>query len=686
MAIGGPAGFGAGFIEGFSRSRQHAKSRVTQQLNEALRLQKEDRESKEAIAKEGLAYERAKAEASLAQSELALVEQRRSQVMAEPGKPFRDSALEGHLEAAKERMADAHAELQDRQGKLQDLIEDRDARVRGAIQPTKTGGFLGMGQSEVPPEKRTPEQVAAYKAEVVKGEREQGAEFNKAVTPVEREIRQAQASESRERGNVGGAEKALEVGRAEQGPVNEEARNTKLFPLDEQSAKLRAKQLESQSAMAAAAQEIQARQQQQQQLQATPGYANAMRGGAATGKGGGGGGGLLGSITGKGGGSGSPAPQGQPAAGATPPGGVPTVGQAISPILGKVAQMPVNQVAQAARQLLGGAMGGASLPRPGGAPLPPQRPDLGQQQSFSGPRQPQRVPPPSVAMQGQGGGLFPELVKAYQGHGWSPQEAINIASVQTRGEGGKLGSGGMDSATGGSNGISQWSADRWARGVNWMKANGYNPRSAEGQAAWTTQELRSTYKNANPNSVVSLVNDYESPRKDLRAGEIARSQRAASSAGAGGPVQSGNYKGQDYTYQTQPALSSNLHTQTNQEQGVGKETSTQGMKQKQGSQAPQAPPVPGLDAQNEPPPPPIDVKPFAGNPQNMHQPPQNMQQPTQNMQQTPESMRADNMNQGVQAGVPMIHSPDQLKGMKPGSLFRAPDGRLKIVPLIEAQQ
>jgi len=40
-------------------------------------------------------------------------------------------------------------------------------------------------------------------------------------------------------------------------------------------------------------------------------------------------------------------------------------------------------------------------------------------------------------------------------------------------------------------------------------------------------------------------------------------------------------------------------------------------------------------------------------------------------------MRADSMNQGV----PMIYSPDQLKGMKPGSLFRAPDGSLKIVPL-----
>jgi hypothetical protein len=34
------------------------------------------------------------------------------------------------------------------------------------------------------------------------------------------------------------------------------------------------------------------------------------------------------------------------------------------------------------------------------------------------------------------------------------------------------------------------------------------------------------------------------------------------------------------------------------------------------------------------------------------------------------SARTGNLNQGI----PTIHSPDQLKGMKPGSLFRAPDG------------
>ena len=46
-----------------------------------------------------------------------------------------------------------------------------------------------------------------------------------------------------------------------------------------------------------------------------------------------------------------------------------------------------------------------------------------------------------------------------------------------------------------------------------------------------------------------------------------------------------------------------------------------------------------------------------------------------------QSSHASNMNQGV----PMIHSPEQLKGLKPGSLFRAPDGRLKIVPMEAVQ-
>jgi hypothetical protein len=729
MALGGPVGFG---LFGGGRRAREAEARQREQLNEALRLQKEDRERKDAIAKQGLAYEKAKAELAQAQSELDLIDQRRAQIMASPGKPFRDAGLEGNLEKARERLADASAAVQERQGRLQDLMADRDARIRAAIPQRKEGGFLGFGQSAAPSERqlgqagsdragtqRSKEQVAADKAAIVKGETAdtpENKEFSRDYRGTERDLRADEREESRERGNIGAAKRALEVGRAEQGPQNEEARNKELFPIDKAAAEQRAKILESQSAMVAAAQEIQARQQEQAALQAQPGYAQAIRGGAATGKGGGmGGGGLLGAIAGKGGGI-SAGPAGNvPNQVRNVPnqaGNVPTVGQVAGPVLGKIAQMPVNQVAQAARQLIGGAMNGSrgngspaiqappgsvSPGRPGGAPLPPQRPwqpqsfaggplppqrpDFGQPQSFAGPRQPvSGQPPPAVGMAGQGGpaqvqrmasgGLFPQLVRSYQSQGWSPQEAINIASVQTRGEGAGLGSGGADAAQGGSNGISQWSADRWNRGVNWMRANGYDPRSVEGQTAWTTQELRGPYRHVNPNSVASLVNDYESPRQDLRGGEIARSQRFASSAGAGGPVQTGSYKGQPYTYQTQPASRvSTSQNQTNQEQGTQRK---QPAKQQQAQ-------VPPLEAPPDTPVQPIDIKPFAPPPPQL-QGPQGMGMQTYGGQGGQPGGRPG----GQDIGPPILHSEDQLRGMKPGSLFRAPDGSLRIVPLAEA--
>jgi len=44
--------------------------------------------------------------------------------------------------------------------------------------------------------------------------------------------------------------------------------------------------------------------------------------------------------------------------------------------------------------------------------------------------------------------------------------------------------------------------------------------------------------------------------------------------------------------------------------------------------------------------------------------------------QQPESSRASNLN----LGIPTIDHPDKLKGMKPGQIFRAPDGSMRIVP------
>ena len=123
--------------------------------------------------------------------------------------------------------------------------------------------------------------------------------------------------------------------------------------------------------------------------------------------------------------------------------------------------------------------------------------------------------------------LFKQLVDSYRSQGWSSTQAVNIASVQIRGEGAGLGSGGMDAASGGSNGISQWDRNRWKNLLNWTAANNLDPRSVAGQTGFTTHELRGAYSGVNPNSVASIVHGYESPRSDLEPGEISRSQKFA---------------------------------------------------------------------------------------------------------------------------------------------------------------
>ena len=217
------------------------------------------------------------------------------------------------------------------------------------------------------------------KAEIRKGEMEQQAEFNKSANPVEREIRQAQASESMENAKIKGFETAEEEGRKQQGPLNEETRRDKLYASDKEIEGIRQRRDVYNASMEAAAQEIQRRQAglgPMPQLPPGPGGS-----GAATGKGGGTGG-LLGPITGKGGamaqpptgmggpsqGMGSPgafqgvpgAMQGySPSAGSTGPGiarppAGPTVGQALSPVAGKLLQMPLPQAIATIRSVLGG--------------------------------------------------------------------------------------------------------------------------------------------------------------------------------------------------------------------------------------------------------------------------------------------------------------------------------------------
>jgi len=130
--------------------------------------------------------------------------------------------------------------------------------------------------------------------------------------------------------------------------------------------------------------------------------------------------------------------------------------------------------------------------------------------------------------------LFSDLVGAYKGQGWTQQEAINIASVQIKGEGAGLGTGGADVASGGSNGISQWSAERWQNLKDWNSGPngpGGDIRSVAVQTGFTTYELRNKYSYVDPNSIPDLVNNYESPLQSNRPGEISRSQAFAAANG-----------------------------------------------------------------------------------------------------------------------------------------------------------
>lgn len=269
MAVGGPAiGFTAGLLEGLARARQHAIASNRFQVEFALKQLKERKQEEEAIRKEWAAYQKAQIEYAAAQRELDLATEHRRQVETSTGKPYRDAAIEGRLAEAHERLDDAHNDLQERQGKLQDLISERDARVRGALKSPmapkigeNVGGLFGsrVGRHAATEDDRQ-KAIDERKAEIRKGEMEQQAEFNKSANPVEREIRQAQASESMENAKIKGFETAEEEGRKQQGPLNEETRRDKLYASDKEIEGIRQRRDVYNASMEAAAQEIQRRQ------------------------------------------------------------------------------------------------------------------------------------------------------------------------------------------------------------------------------------------------------------------------------------------------------------------------------------------------------------------------------------------------------------------------------------------
>jgi hypothetical protein len=235
------------------------------------------------------------------------------------------------------------------------LIADRDARVRSAI-PSKTGGFLGWGQRDLT--------TAERKAAIVKGETADTAEnrdFSKLARETQRETGKETDLERRERAKAGGYEKSIEAGQSQQGAINEEKRDTRLFPLRERETAARGRYDVQNAAIEAAADEIARRQSDisGRDIPAIPAMPGPGGSGAATGKGGGTGG-PLGALTGKGGGMGAPS-QGMGAPGAFQgvPGAMqgsgPTVAQALAPVVGKLLQMPAPQAIATVRSVLGGA-------------------------------------------------------------------------------------------------------------------------------------------------------------------------------------------------------------------------------------------------------------------------------------------------------------------------------------------
>ena len=190
MAVGGPAiGFTAGLLEGLARARQHAIASNRFQVEFALKQLKERKQEEEAIRKEWAAYQKAQIEYAAAQRELDLATEHRRQVETSTGKPYRDAAIEGRLAEAHERL-ETLTTICKRQGKLQDLISEQDARVRGALHlpmAPRLAGMLAAPSTRVSRHATTEDDrqkaIDERKAEIREGEMEQQAEFNSRLTP-----------------------------------------------------------------------------------------------------------------------------------------------------------------------------------------------------------------------------------------------------------------------------------------------------------------------------------------------------------------------------------------------------------------------------------------------------------------------------------------------------------------------
>jgi Phage tail lysozyme len=671
MAIGGPVYAAEGFFKNIARTRHQAQQRARQQLADSLMAIKEEGAYKENIIKEKAAYEKARLEAISAKNDHDLLQKRRAEIMASPGKPFKDAGIEKQLSEAHDKAEYFGMKMQQHQASLMDMVRQRNEAVDEPKIPEKMGGRFGFFKHDTTPEERETERKRilgskeygeGYAARQEKARNTpEGQAFEKELAEERKGLASSELAGRQATSAIKGLGRQMEEGRAQQSQLNEESRLKEIGELDQREMDIKNRQDVAEAGMSAAAEQLGARQQEQSQIEAQPGFQRAL-GGATTGKGGGGPiGGLLGALLNKGGGIGQGQGMGAPGAPQAPggmlqaPGGAPTVAQAVGPLINRVAQMPLPQAARLTKAVLGGI----AKPQFGGSDT-----------QLGPPRRPVEAQPPSVELSGRGGGLTPQATMM------ADREALGKLGYNPNAQAAILGNIRQESNfrprdvgdSGTAHGQFQWRGDRWGKEQAYARSKGLDPYSPASNIGFMDQEvsaipgLKERLNRMDPASGAMLFGKmFERPRvvepsRARYAQEFARGGSAPTAA-----VQSHE---SDY-----PKLNIPSSGGPSQQAEMPSEQGQQAARQEPQQQADGGSDMPRMPApEPDTPPRPIDIKPFAP------QEPQQQQQP----QQAP--------GQGV--SLPRVQSPDDIKKLKlqPGHGFIGPDGQVHWVPFPGREQ
>lgn len=353
MPTGGPT-IGGAWAEGYSRAREHAIEETRHRLEEGLRIQKELRVNDEAVARETLKMRQAQALAEQTQAELQLLQQREAEVQASPGKPYAaDPYLADKMLEAERNHQESLQDLETRRRNMMEMVYQRNQVIEQKAIPWKGGmSVTGWGSHQQTPEeleeegRKTPKgKTTEFSENLMQTQASEradpeGQEFEKSMEKERKELGGEEAYAEQQQTRLLGLQRRQDVGREKQQEINKEEREKQLYQLEERATGMRARGLESQGGIEAAAQEIAARQRENQFIrsQQVPGAGGGQGTGLL---------GLLGSLINKAGGAPGGGAMGSP--GGTSGGGGASGGKA------------------------GAAPSGPQVPR-GGAPTPPQRP------------------------------------------------------------------------------------------------------------------------------------------------------------------------------------------------------------------------------------------------------------------------------------------------------------------------